>query len=444
MNPNQMPPERRDQLLVRYLDGNLSTAEVDALSALLKTDADARASLWDMAMQALTMADLAREQAIKAPLRAQPVRETGGPRRWKRAAVAVTAAAAVIVGAVAFWLSRERAEIITLTQVSGAASWSPEGGQAESGLKPGAQMRAGTLSVEGAASSAQLRFADGSVVTVAGDSELALSHGAQRQLALRRGSLTGDVRPQPADRPMLIRTPTAEVEVMGTRFLLVAKSGETQLSVESGRVRLRRLADGSTVDVPQGHVAVATLDTAARLESRQLPPAPSAWQQTFDQPPPATWRGEYTAADAAGPGRLRNLLDVSIRRADGTPIPAYTVEVRDSSGSIASVWPDSVLRLRWRTATRQELLVLVGVHHPTGGFAGNFQTTLKPDAGRADAAGWRTLDLPLASLEGKFPAGVRLQPGSRVFLVYLACYSPKAELEVAEVAIMPPSSGASR
>ncbi len=307
MNPNQMPPDRRDQLLVRYLDGNLSPAEVEALSSLLKTDAEARASLREMAMQALGMADLAREQAIKAPLRAQPVRETGGPHRWKRAAVAV-AAAAVIVGVVAFWLSRERAEIITLTQVSGAASWSPEGGRAESGLKPGAQMRAGTLSVEGAASSAQLRFADGSVVTVAGDSELALSHGAQKQLALRHGSLTGDVRPQPADRPMMIRTPTAEVEVMGTRFLLVAQSGETQLSVESGLVRLRRLADDSTIEVPQGHVAVATLETAARLESHQLPPAPSEWRQTFDQPPPATWRGEYIAADSAGPGRLRRDL----------------------------------------------------------------------------------------------------------------------------------------
>ncbi|MCX5676409.1 MAG: FecR family protein [Planctomycetota bacterium] len=444
MNPDQMTPERRDQLLVRYLDGNLSQAEVDALSALLKTDADARAALREMTMQALAMADLAREQMIKAPLRAQPVRETGGPRRWKRAAVAVAAAAAVIVGAAAFWLSRERAEIITLTQVSGAASWSPEGGQAESGLEPGARMRAGTLSVEGAASSAQLRFGDGSVVTVAGDSELALSHGAQKQLALRHGSLTGDIRPQPAGRPMTVRTPTAEVEVLGTRFLLVAQSGETQLSVESGLVRLRRLADDSTIEVPQGHVAVATLETAERLGSRQLPPAPSEWRQTFDQPPPATWQGEWRPADASGPGRLRNVLDMSYRRDDGTPVAAYIVCVHDKSGSVASVWPNSVLRLRLRTATKQDVVALVSLHNAVGGFAGNFQTTLKPDAGRADAAGWRTLDLPLASLEGKFPAGVRLQPGSRVFLVYLACYSPKAELEVAEVAIMHPSSGASR
>ena len=444
MNPNQMPDERRDQLLVRYLDGNLSPAEIDALSALLKTDADVRASLREMAVQALAMADLAREQAIKAPLRAQPVREAGGPRRWKRAAVAVTAAAAVIVGAVAFWLSRERAEIITLTQVSGAASWSPEGGQAESGLKPGAAFRAGTLSVEGAASSAQLRFGDGSVVTVAGDSELALSHGAQKQLALRHGSLTGDVRPQPADRPMIIRTPTAEVEVLGTRFLLVAQSGETQLSVESGRVRLRRLADGSEVEVHGGQVAVASLDVAAKLEALVLPPAPAAWRQTFDQPPPETWRGEWRPADASGPGRLRNVLDMSYRRHDGTPVAAYIVCVHDNSGSVASVWPNSVLRLRLRTATKQDVVALVSLHNAVGGFAGNFQTTLKPDAGRADAAGWRTLDLPLTSLEGKFPAGVRLQAGSRVFLVYLACYSPKAELEVAEVAIMPPSSGASR
>ena len=64
----------RDQLLVRYLDGDLTPAEMDALNALLKTDAAARASLAEMAMQAVSMVDLARMRELAAP------KKTNAPR----------------------------------------------------------------------------------------------------------------------------------------------------------------------------------------------------------------------------------------------------------------------------------------------------------------------------------------------------------------------------
>ncbi|MBM4020253.1 MAG: hypothetical protein FJ288_18360, partial [Planctomycetes bacterium] len=97
MNHAPMPADRRDQILVRYLDGNLSAAETDALNALLSTDAEARAALREMATQAVAMGDLAREQAMRSPPRSAGLGETAGPRGWRRAAVAVAAGAAAAV-----------------------------------------------------------------------------------------------------------------------------------------------------------------------------------------------------------------------------------------------------------------------------------------------------------------------------------------------------------
>jgi ferric-dicitrate binding protein FerR (iron transport regulator) len=95
------------------------------------------------------------------------------------------------------------------------------------------------LSVEGAASSAQLVFRDGSTIALNGDSELVLPSKAGKQLSLRRGALSADVRPQPSSRPMLIRTSTAEIVVLGTRFYAAAQPAETAISVASGQVQVQ-------------------------------------------------------------------------------------------------------------------------------------------------------------------------------------------------------------
>jgi hypothetical protein len=332
---------------------------------------------------------------------------------------------------------------VIVGDLSGAVSWSSEDGRLLSNLQPGARLGRGTLTVEGAASFAQLVFQDDSTVTLVGDSEMTFTGDGQKRFVLRRGLLVAEVSRQPSRRPMQVRTAAAEVEVLGTRFSLAAQPGETSLAVSTGKVQMRRLADGNSVEVSQAQAATATLDTATKLDPRPLKPASAQFRQTFDQPPPpAIWQGQWVAMDATGPGRLRNVPDVSARRADGSVIVAYAVSVRDNPRSIASVQPESVLRLRFRTAGRQNVMALVGLQDPTGEFVGNFQTVIKPDAGHTDAQGWWNWEAPLSSLQTCFPKGRELTPSGRVFLVFLACHTPKANLEVAEVAIEPPSAGA--
>ena len=101
-----------------------------------------------------------------------------------------------------------------------------------------------------------------------------LPGSGRKRLSLRRGAMSADACPQPAGCPMLIRTPMAEIEVLGTRFYVSAQATETAISVEAGQVRMQRLADESSVNVSQGHGAVASLDVAKPMEIVPLPPEP--------------------------------------------------------------------------------------------------------------------------------------------------------------------------
>jgi len=248
-------------------------------------------------------------------------------------------------------------------------------------------------------------------------------------VTLRRGAITVEAGPQ----PLILRTPTVEAEGTSACFTLSVQSGQTMVTVGAGRVRLRRLVDGASIDVPEGRMAVATLDATEAFESRAVPVVVSGWTQTFETAPPPIWQGEWVASDATRRGCLKNVLDVSYRRNDGTIVPAYVVSARNPAG-ITMIRPESLLRVRWRLRTPSVgALLLISVQHPDGRFAGNFQLDLKPDAYEADPNGWRVFSAPVSTLTGSFPEGARLPNLGRVSLFFMACYSPKGELEVAEV-----------
>ena len=157
------------------------------------------------------------------------------------------AAAAVVLFATGYYwattaLRTSAAPLIAqLESIEGAVTLSLNGTR-RSDLAAGAKLPAGTLILEGESASALLRFNDGTALTLCGDTELEFSDDGQKRLVLKNGTLSVDARPQPAGRPMIVRTQTAEIEVVGTIFSLSADPQATQLSVETGRVRMRRLA----------------------------------------------------------------------------------------------------------------------------------------------------------------------------------------------------------
>lgn len=93
------------------------------------------------------------------------------------------------------------------------------------------------------------------VFHAASEARLWQDQGGKR-LNLTKGTLVCEVAVQPQGRPMVVTTPHAEVEVLGTRFRVVA-SEETHLEVDQGSVRLLELMSGRETIVSSGESAVA-------------------------------------------------------------------------------------------------------------------------------------------------------------------------------------------
>lgn len=148
-----------------------------------------------------------------------------------------------------------RVAVARVEAVTGEASlWTP------SGRRP---LRAGQdlLPGEGvqAAGEVTILFADKTRLEVGPNTLLkGLTEEGGKRLQLDKGTLRAQVAQQPPDRPFTVRTPQGEARVVGTTLRLVVDDG-TRLDVTEGKVQLKRLSDGKTVDVEAGHYAVAAV-----------------------------------------------------------------------------------------------------------------------------------------------------------------------------------------
>jgi peroxiredoxin len=120
---------------------------------------------------------------------------------------------------------------------------------------PGAVLRAGrTVVTSGRGSRAAVVWPDRTKVELDPDTRLTRLEDAAgaRSLSIEKGSVSIST-----GAPMTVRTAQAEARILGTRFTVAATATVTQLSVQEGKVRFTRLADGAWADVPAGFFAVA-------------------------------------------------------------------------------------------------------------------------------------------------------------------------------------------
>lgn len=149
-----------------------------------------------------------------------------------------------------------------------------------------------TLQTVGTESFALLRFNDNSLLAVAGDTKLACSvPNSRKQVDVQGGNVIAYVTPQPDQKPMLIKTPMAQAEVLGTTLSLFASLVMTELAVQEGQVRMRRLSDNQTVEVKAGQSAVVTKDSD--FVAKSIAPTPSVWEEDFETKWPRRWRAGH-------------------------------------------------------------------------------------------------------------------------------------------------------
>jgi hypothetical protein len=138
----------------------------------------------------------------------------------------------------------------------------------------GVRMAPGETLRTTADSDVRLQYPDKTVIEVFAGSDLTLldlPNDQQKRMRLETGALQATVSKQPANQPLLIDTPQAEVKVVGTVFEVRVNKAETRLAVKEGTVRMTRLADHAEVSVASGQSATATPSGAMPLTSNTIP-----------------------------------------------------------------------------------------------------------------------------------------------------------------------------
>ena len=289
-----MPQSNSEQRIAAWLDGRISETESETLQQELRDSAEARAAFSRFAQLDAALREVADTEGVGA------ISQAGGasvstPKPsttvYFRTSLAIAAGIIIALAATLYYQQANKDHnIARITGLHGTLTWIGDGGQVIQGsdstqsptrwsnvLSEGAELSGGTIEGMALDSRFEMEFRDGSAGMISGDSILTFSDLGQKELRLKQGHFSADVMPQPAGKPMLIHTPSAVLTVIGTQFEVEAGPESTTLYVREGKVRVRRVHDGVTVDVPANHRVVAAADSNM---SPQLVAPEQTWAQT--------------------------------------------------------------------------------------------------------------------------------------------------------------------
>lgn len=429
-----------DDLLVRYADGTLDAHQLARLEAELERSAASRRRMRELAEQAFAIGEAGRCREARNPGR-QVVEFPAAAPRWSRRPVLAFAAVFVVaLGIVSFMQARSRGTMLEVIAVRGSAVWS-EGGKRMS-LVAGARLAAGTIETESETATAEVRLSDGTHFTLNGSAEAVFSEDGGKQVTLKRGKVTAFVAPQASGRPLRVRTPAANLEVLGTVFSLDAAPQHTSLSVAEGRVRLRRLVDGREVEVAAEQQVAASLVSSEALVPVTMKAPPADWTLRFACEP-ERFTGKWIATEGDNPARVVAAPIVAKREDNGSVYVHHAVIVRAASNlptdAFATITPDSVFRVRLRMQREIPLQLMIATRRPEGGFAGNFELVRRHPQITAGEA-WTILEVPIRDFVPIHPERVKAAAGNQANVVIITTLHEPVGLEVAEIAILPNAS----
>ncbi len=430
-----------DDLLVRYADGTLDANRLARLEAELKRSGSARGRMRELAEQVFAIGEAGRCREARSPRRQIVEFPIASPRRFWRPMLALAAVLTVMLGIVSLMQVRSRGTMIEVIAVRGAAVWIE--GEKRVPLVAGTRLPAGTIETENETATAEVQLSDGSHFTLNGSAEAVFTEVGSKQVTLKRGKVTAFVAKQSPGRPLQVRTPTANVEVLGTVFSLDVAPQRTSLSVAEGRVRLRRLVDGREVEVAAEQQVAASLVASDALAPEGLKTPPSQWSLPLTSPPDRV-TGSWVPSGAAAPAHLAAVPIVVQQKGDGSVYVHHGVIVHSASNSpadaFASLTPDSALSVRLRMRKGSAIQLMIATRRPDGGFAGNFELS-KRHPQIVPGSDWHTLQVPIRDFVPIHPERAQVAAGNIANVVIVTTVHESVGLEVAEISILPAPSG---
>jgi hypothetical protein len=315
------PNAEWDLLALRFLDGDESVEIRKLLSnprfrRLLAVHSVDSANLFEFSGWIETLSPEALDEAAIEPARVEH-RGSSLPRGRIQSldrpisrfavlgAIAATIAATLL--AVFFFsngdfrnpgaISAESRHAVNLCAVEDAVGDVTIGGQPADEFKSlGAGQNIRTM---GALSSVRLVFSDSTALQLAGATSARVHEvNGQKFVYLDYGHVAASVSPQPKDRPLMLHTSTAELEVVGTEFVVSAFSESTQLRVSEGVVLMKPRGSGEATPVKNGESSEVRL--AKILPPYETVSAPSSWSEDFNDGLPDGWAQGAWVPDRAG------------------------------------------------------------------------------------------------------------------------------------------------
>lgn len=279
------------ELIQRHLDGIASEDEVAALSAKLESCSETRALYLKLQqIHAILingdfdepLSDDSEHRVLELISKLEQSSRSLRSRQLVFTLGSLAAAVLVILGSWSLWNSQSDT-IAEIALIDGAVQWTGDGGNVIEKLEEGQSLTGGTLEMGAVHSVVELRFRDGSIVSTAGPGVLTIADEGQKKLYLRSGVLSADVTKQPAGRPMIVVTPTARLEILGTRFDVMVNPERSKVSVRQGLVRAVRSSDGQSVNIEGGHSAIASIEVQNDFISRRADQAVHLWNANLER-----------------------------------------------------------------------------------------------------------------------------------------------------------------
>lgn len=202
-------------LCQRYLDGEISAAEMKALNAALEADESLRRDFVDLLDLDASLAAMAKRQ--KADEEAEITRPRCRPA-WK---APLALAATVVLAAVLFWSWKDATTSFALVEESTGKNG------------PSAGLRLNDERIELAEGTVKLRTRLGAELVI--EAPAVFHFESPQRLQLQKGRLAADV--PPAATGFTVITPDGEAVDLGTRFGIdVTHRGQSEIHVFEGKV----------------------------------------------------------------------------------------------------------------------------------------------------------------------------------------------------------------
>lgn len=396
-------------LVSRLLDGQLDEAGQARLNELLLSGPEARRVYRQMVDQEVEfgcrfMAEADRELAAQGNIVPFDfaAERAAARRTW---VLRLAAAAAIVAAPLLAWLLNRPAE----RGVSSAIVARIEPGRGEVQLLDGqgkaTPVKASTelksaarVALNGKDASAALVFPDATRIELSGPTEVGVMPDGTTMLQLHRGHLSAALGTNLARGPFHLQTSNALVRVEGTRFTARETAGLTEVSVEAGRARLTRRADGREVEIKTGQFAVAD----GRMDWRigYLPADDGRWGEDFETGLPTGWRGQLVS-EGLPPGSKHGLKAVRTQEPWGT-FDVVELPAEWSHGLIA-LNTNSVLHLTYRMAKPTWLNVFMHTIPPNAAPGEKAMFVLRSEQFPGARTEWATVSIPFARFVRKVP-----------------------------------------